>query len=63
MDGSTNDIITTTVAEFCRLSGLSRSTVYELISDGTIASIMQGRRRLIVLESWRRHVASQCEVS
>jgi excisionase family DNA binding protein len=49
--------ITATIAEFCRMTGIGRSSVYELISEGAIASITMGRRRLIVIESYRALVA------
>lgn len=47
------DRITAPVNEFCRLSGIGRSLVYEMISDGRLASITIGKRRLIVLDSYR----------
>lgn len=42
------------VAEASRITGLGRTTLYQLISDGTIQSFTIGRRRLIVGESLRR---------
>jgi excisionase family DNA binding protein len=53
-----NDIITATIPEFCRISGIGRSKAYELISSGEIESIRCGNRRLIVIDSWRRLVAA-----
>jgi excisionase family DNA binding protein len=49
--------LTTTVATARRLSGLGNTTVWRLISDGTLASVTIGRRRLIVYESLRRLLA------
>jgi excisionase family DNA binding protein len=49
--------ITATIPEFCRMTGIGRSSVYELISEGAIHSITMGRRRLIVIESYRALVA------
>ena len=54
----TADIITATIPEFCRISGIGRSKTYEMIGAGDIDSILVGGRRLIVLDSWRRLVAS-----
>jgi excisionase family DNA binding protein len=48
MDTIAHRIITTPVGEFCRLSGLGRTKVYELLGKGTLASITIGKRRLIV---------------
>jgi predicted DNA-binding transcriptional regulator AlpA len=47
-------IITTTIAEFRRLSGISRSRIYELLDAGEIESVHIGARRLVVVESYRR---------
>jgi excisionase family DNA binding protein len=58
MDG-TGDIITCSIREFCRLSGISRSRVYELLSDRKLESICLGSRRLILLESYRRLIERQ----
>jgi excisionase family DNA binding protein len=49
--------ITATIPEFCRMTGIGRSSVYELISEGAIDSVTMGRRRLIVIESYRALVA------
>jgi len=51
--------ITATVAEFCRISGIGRSLTYEMIGDGRLDSITIGKRRLIVLDSYRRLVERQ----
>lgn len=52
MDSS---IITATVGEFCRLSGLGRSRVYEMIGDaGELESVLIGKRRLIIIDSYRQ---------
>jgi excisionase family DNA binding protein len=52
------DIITATIPEFCRISGIGRSKTYELIASGEIESVVCGGRRLIVVDSWRRLVAA-----
>jgi hypothetical protein len=49
-----DNIITTTIPEFRRLSGISRSRIYELLDAGEIESVHIGARRLILIESYRR---------
>ena len=49
MDIISDRIITAPVGEFCALSGLGRSKVYELIGDGSLESFTLGKRRLIVI--------------
>ena len=49
--------ITAPVAEISRLSGLGMTTIYKLLGTGELQSITAGRRRLIIIESWRRYVA------
>jgi hypothetical protein len=49
-----SDIITATIPEFRRLSGISRSRIYELLDAGEIESIHIGARRLVLIESYRR---------
>ena len=59
MDTIAHHIITAPVGEFCRLSGLGRTKVYELLGAGTLASITIGKRRLIVLDSYRKLIERQ----
>jgi hypothetical protein len=56
MDTLANRIITAPVGEFCRISGIGRTRVYELIATGDLDSIAVGKRRLIVLDSYRRFI-------
>jgi len=56
MNNSSHDLITATIPEFCRVSGLGRSMTYEMLADGRIKSIRVGKRRLIVLDSYRRMI-------
>jgi hypothetical protein len=53
-----NDIptrfITAPIAEFCAWSGLGRTKVHELLDGGELDSIKIGKRRLILLDSYRR---------
>jgi excisionase family DNA binding protein len=55
----TTDRITASIGEFCKLAGIGRSLVYEMIGDGRLDSITIGKRRLIVLDSYRRLVERQ----
>jgi excisionase family DNA binding protein len=41
------------IPEACRLTGLGRSKLYELLSNGEIASVKVGKRRLIKVASLR----------
>jgi excisionase family DNA binding protein len=41
------------IPEACRLTGLGRSKLYELLSTGEIRSITVGRRRLIPVAALR----------
>lgn len=53
-----SDIITCPVTEFCRLTGLGLTKTYELIGTGELESVTIGKRRLIVMDSWRAYVAA-----
>jgi hypothetical protein len=55
----TTDRITAPIGEFCKLAGIGRSLVYEMIGDGRLESILIGKRRLVVLDSYRRLVERQ----
>jgi len=54
-----DEAITTTVTRFLGISGLGKTKTWELIHDGTLKTIVIGRRRLIVLDSYRRLIAAQ----
>jgi len=43
--------ITLRIADAVRVSGLSRTTLYELMKNGSLASVKVGGRRLINFES------------
>ena len=43
--------IATTVDNACCLTGLGRTKLYELISDGTLQTTTIGRRRLVLYSS------------
>lgn len=61
MDMATTDtdIITATIPEFRRLSGISRSRIYELLDAGEIESVYIGARRLVLIDSCRRLIERQ----
>ena len=57
MDSTTADIITVPVGEpFRRISGIGRSQQYELIAAGELDSVLNGRRRLILVASYRAYL-------
>lgn len=45
------------VPEACRITSLGKSTLYGLISDGTISTVKIGKRRLVILASLEGLVA------
>jgi hypothetical protein len=59
MSSSADDIITASIPDFCRLSGIRRSMTYVLLDEGKLKAVKVGKRRLIVLDSWRRLVEEQ----
>jgi len=46
--------ITISVATFRKLSGLGNTKVYELIKNGTLETVLVGRKRLITFRSVER---------
>jgi excisionase family DNA binding protein len=42
-----------TVDDACRISGLGRTSIYDLIAQGKLKSVAIGRRRLVLCESIR----------
>ena len=52
----TNEIepLLVTVPKGCRISGLGRSKLYELLASGTVQSVLVGRRRLIKYSSLKQ---------
>jgi excisionase family DNA binding protein len=46
-----------------RQIGLSRSRVYELLAEGRVRAVKDGRRRLIVVSSLHEFVESLCEAA
>jgi predicted DNA-binding transcriptional regulator AlpA len=58
-----SEMITATVPEFSRISGLGQSTVWRMIADQRLQTISVGRRRLVVVDSYRRLIAAQLQGS
>jgi hypothetical protein len=52
-------IISASVPEFSRLSGLGQSTVWAMLHDGRLESIAIGRRRLVLIASYHRLIEQQ----
>ena len=50
-DGESLDPVTITVPMALRVSGLGRTKLYELLTNGEIQSVRVGSRRLIVFAS------------
>jgi excisionase family DNA binding protein len=48
------DPITITIKDAKARSGLSETTIYDFIADGTLKTTMVGRRRLIYFDSFRQ---------
>src|SRR5215471_12267590 len=51
--------ISASVKDFARISGLGESTVWAMIHDGRLESIAIGRRRLVLIDSYRRLIEQQ----
>ena len=52
------DPITATVEQFRALSGLGKTSIYELIKAGSVRSVRVLGRRLILVESYRSYLDS-----
>jgi excisionase family DNA binding protein len=50
------EIITASVKMLSQMSSLSRSKIYELIKAGALRTVKLGRRRLILVESYREYL-------
>jgi excisionase family DNA binding protein len=55
--------ITAGIVDFCRITGIGRSTAYKLLANGDLKSVKIGRRRLIIIDSYRRLIAKQQAVT
>ena len=59
MEQAADTLITTTIVNFCRVTGIGRSKTYELLASGDLASFKIGKRRLVIMESYRRLIERQ----
>jgi excisionase family DNA binding protein len=50
--------ITVSVKDAAAITGLSKWTIYKRLDDKSIESLYEGSRRLVVVESLRRYIAS-----
>jgi hypothetical protein len=50
---------TASVKKFAAIADLGESTVWKLIHDGQLETIAVGRKRLVVVESYRRLIEAQ----
>ena len=53
------ECISVTIAEAVRLTGLPRTSIYQLLREQALVSYKYGRRRLITVDSIQRFVANQ----
>ena len=54
-----SDQITAPIREFARLAGIGESTAWEMVRVGTVRTISIGKRRLVVLDSYRQYIEAQ----
>ena len=52
-----DDRLTVSIAEACRLTGLGRTSIYELVNEGRVRTTRIGTRRLVHVDSLRALVA------
>lgn len=45
--------MTATIAQFSKISGLGKTSIYELINSGELGTVVICGRRLILVESYR----------
>jgi hypothetical protein len=53
------DIISAPVKEFARISGLGESTIWAMVRDGRLKTFTVGRRRLVLVDSYRKLIEQQ----
>jgi excisionase family DNA binding protein len=56
---NTDDRLTVSVSEACRLLGIGRTSVYQLIAEGRIKTTRIGNRRLVRVDSLRELVTAE----
>jgi excisionase family DNA binding protein len=53
-----SDPISVDIPTACRMSGISRSFLYEVLAAGQVRSVRAGRRRLVLVDSLRAWLQS-----
>ena len=61
VNASQDDRLAVSVAEACRLLGMGRTLLYELLDDGSLSSIKVRGRRLVPMHSMREFVYGRAE--
>ena len=56
--GSQLGLVSVTISEACRISGLSRSEVYRRLAAGDISAVKSGKKTLVLASSLRGHIES-----
>lgn len=51
--------LTLNVPDFRKLSGIGKSSIYKLIEEGHLESVMVCGRRLIIVASYERYIETQ----
>ena len=51
-DSDIAGVITATIRDFSRISGLGRTSIYQLIDAGDLQSVKIGKRRLVIVASY-----------
>ena len=59
MENLLDRVISAPINEFCVISGLGRSSVYKMLDGGQLESIKVGKRRLVLIDSYRRLIDAQ----
>jgi hypothetical protein len=54
-----SDRITAPIREFARLAGIGESTAWQMVRGGKVQTISIGKRRLVVLDSYRQYIEAQ----
>jgi hypothetical protein len=61
MADACGDVITMSIKDFMRVSGLGLTTTYRLLNENEIESRTVGRRRLIVIDSYREYLERETQ--
>ncbi len=58
VDPAPPPILSVTIVDACRISGMGRTAIYEAITDGRLSALKAGQRTLIPMDSLRALIAS-----